>query len=504
MTPLAAILAHHGTRPALAIGRQAWSYAQVIDAARALAASIDGREAGPHSLVAVLAHKSPTATIAPLAAVLAGRGYLPLNVKFPARRLAAMIRAGGAATILVGPEAAALVAPLREALGEADPPTFIAVDPTATAGPAIPPRTCRPDAVAYLLFTSGSTGAPKGVPITFANLAAYLAEIRTVCPLDPDDRASQTFDPTFDLSVHDLFVTLSAGACLYPVPDASLINPARFIRQAELTAWFSVPSVAMFMARAGTLRPGMLPSLRLSLFCGEALPVATANQWAGAAPHSRLVNLYGPTEATIAIAAQDWNAAARRLPARNGVVPIGRLFPGQRHRLVADDGAVVAGPGRGELCLAGAQVCAGYLDDPAKTAERFLSTPDGRWYRTGDLVEQDSTGLLHFLGRVDFQVKINGYRVELGETEAALRRASGCDAVVALPTAVGAVGGGLIAYILGEAGDAEAILAVCRQTLPPYMVPSRLIWRRSFPLNANGKIDRLALAALGDETCRPT
>jgi len=526
MDVLADILAQHGDRPALAVGGREWSFAQIIDGALGLARTLDELDGGPLGLVGLLAHKSVTAYAGVLAAHCAGRGYMPLGIRHPASRQAETIRRSGTRILVVGPECFRLLGPLLDALGDAWPLTVV-ID--AAQMPAIPagghrflvhrrggraegatPRPRPPGAVAYLLFTSGSTGTPKGVPVSFANLAAYLGECRRRWPLTPEDRASQTFDLTFDLSVHDIFATWAAGACLHPIPDASLINPARAIRQSGLTRWFSVPSVAMFMARAGTLTPNALPTLRLSLFCGEALPVAVADRWAAAAPESRIVNLYGPTEATIAITAHEWQAGQI---APWGLVPIGRVFDGQYHCLLNDDGSVTEGRGRGELCLAGSQVTAGYLNDAPRTAERYLTLPgltDKLWYRTGDLVERDATGLLHFVGRTDFQVKINGFRIELGEVEAALRAATGVDAVVAVPWP-GADGAprGLAAFILGEGGDSERVLAQCRRALPAYMVPARLEWRRTFPLNANGKIDSAALAdqlkpERGDDACTST
>lgn len=509
MSVLNRILAHHGPRPALWLDGESRTYGQVIDKALNLAARLEDKDCGPLAVVAVLAHKSAVAYTAILAAHLAGKGYLPLNLKFPPCRLAEMIRQSQTRTIIVGREGRPLLDAIFDALGAdygltvivgeeggADKdPQARAIDRPATglAGPR-PHRACD---TAYLLFTSGSTGTPKGVAISFANLEAYLSHIIPYLALTPDDRASQTFDLTFDLSVHDIFVTWAAGGCLYPVPDTTLLSPARFIRDQSLTAWFSVPSLAMFMARTRTLKSDVFPSLRISLFCGEPLPSATAHGWAVAAPHSRLINLYGPTEATIAISAHEWDR--RRSSPLSGIMPIGRVFPGQRHCLLGENGQIVDPPGRGELCLSGSQVTAGYLNAPDKTSRQYLSLPGlppDPWYRTGDLVEEDETGLLHHLGRLDFQIKVNGYRVELGEIETALRTASGCDGVVAVPWPVDDSGArGIVAFILGPEGDDRAILESCRATLPAYMVPSSILWKSTFPLNANGKIDRPALTA---------
>jgi amino acid adenylation domain-containing protein len=518
MGTLNRVLANYGPRPALAIDGRVWSYAEVIDAAADLAQLLQATDGGRLGLVGLLAHKSFAAYVGAVGAHLAGRGYVPLNVKFPPQRLAAMLRSSGTGALVVGPEGLPRLAELLEAAAGGPFCTIVGLGLESFAGldkqhpthrfvlagrarrtdglaspPAMPAA-----ATAYLMFTSGSTGTPKGVPVSFGNLDAYVAHIIGQFPLEPDDRVSQTFDMTFDLSVHDLFITWASGACLYPLADVTLLNPAKFIREMALTAWFSVPSVAMFMGRARTLKPGVFPSLRLSLFCGEPLPVVTANAWSAAAPRSRVVNLYGPTEATIAIAAYEWNEEGRNGIPEGGTVPIGRVFAPQSFCLLAEGGQVTAGPGRGELCLAGSQVTEGYLTAPEKTAERYvaLAALPGRWYRTGDLVEADTKAVLHFLGRIDFQVKVNGYRVELGELEATLRAASGCDAVVAVPwPASNGSAQGLVAFILGEPRESAAVLSFCRRALPDYMVPSRIVWKEALPLNPNGKIDRTALAA---------
>ena len=495
---LTRILAHHGPAPALRLDGRSHSYAEVIDRALALAGRLAAVDPGPHRVAAVLAHKSLGAYAGALACHCAGLGYLPLNPKFPAERLAAMLRRGGAGSLVVDGESRAALSGLLATLPPGRLPAVVDAGRDGTGGGLAGPLPHAPEAAAYLLFTSGSTGQPKGVPVSFANLESYVGAAASRWPLVPGDLASQTFDLTFDLSAHDLFLTWAAGACLCPLPDPVLLNPAGFIRDSGLTVWFSVPSVAMMMARARTLRPGLFPDLRLSLFCGEPLPAATARAWAAAALNSRVANLYGPTEATIAIAAFDWDAAAAGALPPESIVPIGRVFPGQRHCLVAG-GRPLTGPGRGELCLAGSQVTVGYLDAPDRTAAQYVRLPGlaGLWYRTGDLVEEDASGLLHFIGRIDFQVKIAGYRVELGEVEAALRAACGCDGVVVLPWPVEPGGGarGLAAFVLAEERDPGPILTALRRTLPDYMVPARIVWRRSLPLNANGKVDRESLVS---------
>jgi amino acid adenylation domain-containing protein len=350
----------------------------------------------------------------------------------------------------------------------------------------------------YILFTSGSTGQPKGIGITPANLSAYLDHATRAFGVHPGDRASQMFELTFDLSVHDMFVTWLGGGLLCVPPAGTTLAPARFIIDEGITHWFSVPSTAAMLSKFRMLREGVFPSLKQSLFCGEALPASIAAQWHKAAPNSSLWNLYGPTEATIAITAYRWTPDQMDNPQRD-VVPIGCPFSGHRVRIVAD-GVDVERCKAGELCLGGPQVALGYLSDPIKTAGAFVvlepSSEAMVWYRTGDLVRQDDHGIIHYLGRLDSQIQLHGHRVELGEVEGALRIASSgrtC-AVITWPPQQATVES-LIAFVegIGSTDDATALRQSCADLIPDYMVPSRIIYVATMPLNPNGKIDRKSL-----------
>ena len=355
------------------------------------------------------------------------------------------------------------------------------------------------DAPAYLLFTSGSTGAPKGIAITHANALAYFEAVRERYRPTEVDRFSQSFDLTFDLSVHDMFLCWSAGACLYPLPPTAGLGVGSFIRKARLTFWFAVPSTAALMARLGELTPGAFPDLHWSLFCGEALPAKLAKAWQVAAPTSVVENLYGPTEATIAF-------TAYRVPpdiSEEGVVPIGHPFPGQSVAVVDEQGVLLPNGEVGELCLGGSQIAPGYWGQPRVTAERFrgpLGTEERtpvHWYRTGDLAVMTADHGLCFRGRADRQVKIRGYRVELQEVEDALRTAGGINLAAALPwSPAGDDARRAIVAFVPEGTSRERVLAGCRARLPDYMVPAHFREVEEWPLNASGKTDYAQFKAL--------
>lgn len=504
-------------RPALFVANRHISYRQLGEQAGRFSTAIQSLEEIPNPLVALLAARSEAAYAGILGILLAGKGYVPLNPKFPAERLARMYVRSQCDILIVGEEGLTV---LKEMLPLVDRPMtvvvpskqeaagltekfpsqqFVGLD-SLSCSKEIAPPTVDAESVAYLLFTSGSTGDPKGVAISQRSVTAYVQYVCQRYDVQPEDRVSQHFDLTFDLSVHDMFVCWQRGATLYCIPEKSLILPAKFIRDHELTMWFSVPSAIGVMQRTGVLKPGAFPSLRWSLFCGEPLSAAAAEAWQVAAPNCIIENLYGPTEATIAITHYRWDQDNSPGQCINGVVPLGTAFAGQRAAVIGTEGQPVSPGEPGELVLGGSQLALGYWNDPNKTEERFLELPQlgsGTWYRTADVAKQDSAGCLFFLGRSDHQVKIRGYRVELQEIEHAVREVDySLEAVcVAWPVRNGSAEG-VVAFVCTQDADRpteDAILAQCRQSLPDYMVPRRVVFMSKLPQNVNGKVDRKRL-----------
>ncbi|WP_225860931.1 amino acid adenylation domain-containing protein [Streptomyces triticiradicis] len=511
--PLADGFRHHASthpdRIALTVGRRSLTYAEADSTARRWATRLletrgDG-ERRPRR-VGVLAHRSEPAYLGVLAALYSGAAFVPLNRKFPVARTRAMLERADLDALIVDEASAAQLPELLAGL-KRSPDLLLPDDGTPagirTDGPSgalvlrqadlatAPelrelPETGHDD-LAYLLFTSGSTGTPKGVPITHGNVRTFLDTNQDRYRITPDDRFSQTFDQTFDLSVFDLFMAWEHGARVCAMDPIELLAPFKYLERNDITVWFSVPSVAAVLRRRGVLAPGTMPTLRWSLFCGEALPRATAEAWQAAAPHSVVENLYGPTELTIACAVHRWDPRTSPAECVHDNVPIGRLYPGLDGLVVNERLAPVTDGETGELCVAGPQATPGYWRAPDVTAERFFEHAGRRYYRTGDLVRRQGTELI-CLGRNDQQVKVGGHRVELGEIEAVLRRA-GCAEAVCLMWPDDST---VTAVVTGTADPADLSDAVAAE-LPAYMAPRSVHAIGELPVNANGKVDRGAL-----------
>lgn len=510
--------AAHGNRPAIWVEGRSSTYDELYHAAARLAGTLERARsrdaAAPQPQCGLLVNRTGTAYAAVIASLMGGGVYVPLNPNFPSERLRDIVAASEIDAVVVDQRSmtaaelllATVERPLTVLLPDtAEPAAWFAHAPQHRyitraeiegGAPALPAADRPLDDGAYLLFTSGSTGTPKGVLITHENALTYVRNVTDRYRPGPEDRFSQVFDFSFDLSVHDMFVAWGAGACLYCAPEGSLIGIGEFIRRCGLTFWLSVPATAAFMRQMRMLKPGSYPTLRWSLFCGEALPMALARAWQDAAPNSTVENLYGPTEATVAF-------TAYRLPKQRSAeldamqtVPIGLPLQNQRVMVIGEDLKPLPDGEAGELCLGGTQVAHGYWRARERTAERFAA-PDCteaagiRWYRTGDLAVMSREHGLLFRGRMDRQTKIRGFRVELMEVENAMRAAAGADTVGAVPWPLGEGGLalGIVGFVSGARKTADEIIAACRDRLPAYMVPSHVYHLDKWPLNANGKTD---------------
>lgn len=503
---------------AVALGDERLGYAELDERATRLAAMLVEHGCGPGDRVALLTDKSPRAAVAMHGALRARCAYVPVDVDSPAARVGLIVRAAEPRALLATPEAAPLIGGIA-AEGALPPDTvvgsltpepvegdgfvgaFTEADTEELAG-AAPAARGTADEMAHILFTSGSTGIPKGVMITHRNVTAFVEWALRRFGTRAEDRISGHPPLHFDLSTFDVYATFAAGAELHMVPSSASLSPpglAGFIRAAALTQWFSVPSVLTYLARFDAVADGDFPALERLLWCGEVLPTPVLAHWMRRLPHVRFTNLYGPTEATIASS----SFAVPGVPEDESVpVPIGTACDGEE-LVVLDERLEPAPVGEiGELYIGGAGLSPGYWRDERRTREVFVPDPrpgrDGeRIYRTGDLARVDDDGVVAFRGRTDSQIKSRGYRIELGEIETALQTVEGMRECAVVGVETGGFEGTAIccayAPMEGRALEPPQVRGALASRLPAYMLPSRWIALDALPKNVNGKIDRPAL-----------
>lgn len=466
---------------------------------------------------ALLMDGSVECCVGMLACLRAGGCYLPLGVGNPPARLAVVLRDAEPEVVMTVSAMAPLLAQALELSG-VRPRAVLVLDgppaPDESGAPALAcpvlvpadfahapaPRPCPSISsdLAYILYTSGSTGEPKGVMVRHANVRAYLGWMARHFAITAADRLSGHASPTFDISVHDIFGAFFNGASVHPLETpAQKAFPGPFISARGITCWNSVPSVIAMMVRSRQLTPGAFPSLRLAVFAGEPLAPGLAQAWLEALPHCELYNNYGPTEATIVVTAHKVDHVDPGRP-----IPIGRPTSPTECLILSPGSMLPAGPGLpGRLFVRGAQVSAGYWRRPELTRKAFVPNPlqpdiNDILYDTGDLAYHDDSGVIHYVGRADNQVKIRGHRIELGDVEAALASLPGVVEAAVLAVA-GRDEAELAACVSGPAAaapDAEdALLRALAEALPAYMLPHQVHFFDELPRNGNGKTDRKAL-----------
>ncbi|HPB26124.1 MAG TPA: AMP-binding protein [Bacteroidales bacterium] len=516
-----------GSRPALDIDNSQTTYDELLLIAGKIATLIAANTQPSQDFVGVLADRSMAAYSGILGTLLAGKAYVPLNHKFPTERTAYMTGFAGVDTYIVGQECYEYFVSLLSKIPQKITAIFPETVNLQTLREEYPQHTFydsndvhavqknsiheggTTDGTAYLLFTSGSTGKPKAVPISNRNATAYIDYMFGLFEFNHEDRFYQASDMTFDLSVQDIFLCWKAGACLCAPKDNTLAAIPRFIKDKKLTVWLFVPSASLLFSKMRLLKPNAFPSLRYSMFCGEALPETTAAAWQAAAPNSVVVNLYGPTETTVAIAHYQWKTNKEENNCINGIVPLGKVFATQQYCVVDESLTPVEKGQVGELCLSGSQVCKDYFRSSEKDEKSFIKIPslsDETWYRTGDRVMADQSDCLYFFGRNDSELKIKGYRVNLLEIDHAIGSFFSKAVVATVALADRDNGTNFMVTFISNTDkenklDEVAVLTMCKQILPHYMLPERVVFIDEMPLNSNGKIDRNALIRKYETTC---
>ncbi|RZS32712.1 amino acid adenylation domain-containing protein [Herbihabitans rhizosphaerae] len=481
---------------AIRLATDVYSYTELHELASTWAGALLNGPAGKPKAVGVLAGKSIEAYAGILAGLYAGITVVPLQPEFPPARTRQIVDAAGVDAMIVDEKGHSLLPAIFE--GHPGVPVLapnVRAPGLLTASPAgalTEPVPVEASDVAYVLFTSGSTGRPKGVPVTHANTHHYFGLLDERYDFTPDDVFSQTFDLNFDCGWFDLFCAWGTGANLTVVPPRAYRDLPAFIAERGLTVWFSTPSAIALIRKMGGLTPGSMPGLRWSFFAGEALTLADADDWQVAADSSTLENLYGPTELTITVTGHRFDRELSPQLGVNGGVPIGTVHSGHDHLLIDTDENPVEGD-EGELCISGPQMATGYLD-PADDEGRFLKHGGQLWYRTGDRVRRLADGQYVYLGRLDAQVQVQGWRVELAEIDHAVRS---CDGVLDAVTVAADTGDGLELFVF-YTGTERAPVELNRElrvTLPSGMVPKHYRHVDEFPLNSNRKTDRKELSA---------
>lgn len=484
--------------PAVVDGARTWTYAELDERANRLAALLGARGVGPGDRVAFCLGRSPELIAAVIAIMKAGAVCVPLDPANPSGRLRSIIEKTTPPLILAETRQRALLRGLDVSIVNIDEPAAFALP--AEAAPSAPGDG---RSLAYILFTSGSTGAPQGVMLEHRGFVNYVSGA-DVYGIRPDDRVLQFMALGFDVSVGEIWGTLCAGATLCLRDDEMLATPARFFaRCSELGITYLILPTVYFHELAGAFAGSALPlppRLRSVAFAGEAVRADLVQNWlAGAGTAVRLLNHYGPTEATIAVTCYDAHAP---VAADEDRVAIGKPIANLRCYVLDAQRRPVPIGVTGELYLAGLGLARGYLGNPERTAERFVpdpfaSDPTERMYGTGDLARYRADGNLEFLGRTDHQVKIRGFRVELGEIEAHLEQHPAVRQSVVVPHDTGR-DKLLVAYVALSAGLAEPARELrhfLAQRLPSYMCPARVVVLERLPLTSSGKIDRRALPA---------
>ena len=501
----------HPDETALVYEGQRMSYRQLDDRSDHLARRLSN-VGSQGDRVCLMAAKGISAIVGIIGTLKAGRVYVPIDVTSPVARIAKIVRSADAAWLLVDGAGSRVLADLVAMKGIGD----VAVDRLGESGSGQDGSQHRdrtvlpsedswsagsPEDPAYIMFTSGSTGDPKGVVVSHANVICFADWAVRYFGMDRSDRHSGHAPLHFDLSVLDIFATFAAGAELHLVPPALNLLPDKllgFIRSSRLTQWFSVPTTLTSIAKHARMAHPDLPSLKRIMSCGEVLPTRTVIHWMERVPHASFTNLYGPTETTVA---SSYHTFRDRPLDPTAPVPIGVACDGEE-LLVLDADLRRVPPGEpGELYVGGGGVGLGYWGDPQRTGRAYVPHPfsrdGGRIYRTGDIAKVDLNGVHRFLGRRDSQVKSRGYRIELGEIESALRSMPGLsDCAVIAVRADGSHTMRICCAVVATAGheiEAKSLRKELSELLSSYMLP--IDWRvmERLPRNANGKVDRIAV-----------
>jgi amino acid adenylation domain-containing protein len=471
--------------PAIEEDGRITTFDQLHGQAEALALQFIAHGLRPGDRVALLLPKTTGAVVAVFASLLAGAAYVPIHPRWPQERVQAVLRDCAARLLIEEENGARRITDLEtgallpDPLPGGDPEPWPLLDPAATA---------------VLLFTSGSTGVPKGVVLSHRAVAAFVRWTAAEFHIGSSDRIACPAPLGFDLSTFDLFNMALAGATAVLVPENIAWMPrflARFVREARIACWYSVPSILIAMLEEGRFAESAYPDLRLILFAGEVFAPPALVRLMAAVPDAQCANLYGPTETNVVT----WFPVPRAFK-QDDPLPIGRPCPYAE---------TVVDPASGELLAGGASLMDGYWNRPEETARAFTVVDGHRYYRTGDCVSVAPDGNYLFHGRLDRQIKRRGFRIELGEIEAALLRHPQVIEAAAVAANDPTAGTRIVAFVRLRSSEALALAEIrahCARLLAPYMLPDRFILTDILVKGSRGKIDYAALARAAEGNVR--
>ena len=494
---------NHPDSLAVADPNSCLTFKELATQASKVAGQLECFERRPRARIALLASRSVNACVGLLGISWLGATYVPINLKWPTQRMIDIIKRCDLSIIVtddqgLGKLSQEMLSGLSVTVlhvGNKESALDKCIDlkdlpQTNIFAPAI----MRKDDVAYVMFTSGTTGEPKGVVISCGAVRNYCQQMSKVLKLQSDDKALETCEMSFDVSIHNMFVTWEVGAQVHILPATHVMNAVKIVNNAKLTVWNSVPSLAGMLIQIKALAPDSLKDLRLTVFGGEQLSSGVVKAWRIAAPKSRIFNLYGPTEATVFCSYNEVKDADIQ-PEAKQVVSIGKPLCGSELAILTGGQLQHKTKTRGELLISGTQLAVEYFQRPDLTKAAFVMIGSKRWYRTGDLAEIDDKGLFHCLGRLDHQVKILGHRVELEEIDSHVRSVSGIELVATVAWPIDEFGNakGTVSFVLGQEIDEADLLTKLRQRIASYLIPTQIMGLSEMPMNTSGKVDRKAL-----------
>jgi len=477
------------------------TFQQLESLSNQFAAYLTGKGIQKQDVVALFNEKSPHAYAAMIACLKIGAIYTNLDINSPASRILKIFDRCQPKLLFNDCGETSLLTEIQQSC---NCPVVELDDPTSEGMATYPAQL--PDQIrwitgndpAYIMFTSGSTGFPKGAVISHANLLNFIHWGKDEFEITTEDIFTNVNPVYFDNSVFDFYVSLLNGATLAPISSELAKQPKELIKavgEVGCTSWFSVPSLLVYLLTTKALEKGRLPNLRRFIFGGEGFPKPKLQKlYQLFGDTATLYNVYGPTECTCICSC--YVIGDKDFDDLTNFAPLGYLTPNFDYEILDEDEQT---PGFGELFLKGPNVGLGYYNDPERMDNAFIQNPLNDLYReigyrTGDLVQRDEIGHLHFKGRADNQVKHMGYRIELEEIEAALNSLKDIDEAAVIYKKMGEGMGQILAFAnAGQSNDENAILSELKDLLPDYMIPKRIYILNPLPKNQNGKIDRVAL-----------